>query len=29
VIASQPGLPPSLISFNDAGHLPEELRWTG
>ncbi|HUD37214.1 MAG TPA: hypothetical protein VMR14_09985 [Streptosporangiaceae bacterium] len=29
VIASQPGLPPSLISCNDAGHLPEELRWTG
>ena len=29
VIACRPGLPPSLISFNDAGHLPPELRWTG
>jgi broad specificity phosphatase PhoE len=23
------GLPPALISFNDAGHLTPELRWTG
>jgi serine/threonine-protein phosphatase PGAM5 len=29
VIAYQPASPPSLISFNDAGHLPPELRWTG
>jgi serine/threonine-protein phosphatase PGAM5 len=29
VIACQPGLPPALLSFNDAGHLPPELRWTG
>jgi broad specificity phosphatase PhoE len=29
VIAYQPGLPAGLISFNDAGHLPPELRWTG
>jgi hypothetical protein len=25
----QPGVPPSLISFNDAGHLPPALGWTG
>jgi broad specificity phosphatase PhoE len=29
VIAYQPGLPPSLLTFNDAGHLPPKLRWTG
>jgi serine/threonine-protein phosphatase PGAM5 len=29
IIAYQPGLPPSLLTFNDAGHLPPELRWTG
>lgn len=29
VIAYQAGSPPSLISFNDAGHLPPALRWTG
>lgn len=29
VIAYQPGLPPALIMFNDAGHLTPELRWTG
>ena len=23
------GLPPALISFNDAGHLTPELRWNG
>lgn len=29
VIAYWTGVPPSLIMFNDAGHLPVELRWTG
>jgi broad specificity phosphatase PhoE len=29
VIACAPGLPPALLSFNDAGHLPPDLRWTG
>jgi serine/threonine-protein phosphatase PGAM5 len=29
VIAYVPGLPSALVSFNDAGHLPPELRWTG
>jgi broad specificity phosphatase PhoE len=29
VIAYRPGFPSSLITFNDAGHLPAELRWTG
>jgi probable phosphoglycerate mutase len=29
VIAYRPGLPPALISFNDAAHLTPELRWTG
>ncbi len=29
VILYQPGLPPSLVSFNDAAHLPGQLRWTG
>jgi len=29
VIVYLPALPPGLISFNDAGHLPPELRWTG
>jgi len=29
VIAYQPALPPSLITFNDAGHLTPDLRWTG
>jgi serine/threonine-protein phosphatase PGAM5 len=29
VIAYLPGVPASLISFNDAGHLPLALRWTG
>jgi serine/threonine-protein phosphatase PGAM5 len=28
VIVYLPGLPAGLISFNDAGHLPPELRWT-
>jgi serine/threonine-protein phosphatase PGAM5 len=29
VIAYRTGLPPALISFNDAGHLTPELRWNG
>ena len=29
VIACQAASPPRLISFNDAGHLPPALRWTG
>jgi broad specificity phosphatase PhoE len=29
VIACRPTLPPSLLIFNDAGHLPPDLRWTG
>jgi probable phosphoglycerate mutase len=29
VILYQPGLPPALVSFNDAAHLPVQLRWTG
>ncbi len=29
VILYQPGVPPSLVTFNDAAHLPEQLRWTG
>ncbi len=29
VIAYRPGLPAGLVSFNDAGHLPPNLRWTG
>lgn len=29
VIAYLPAWPAGLISFNDAGHLPPELRWTG
>lgn len=29
VIAYEPALPPRLISFNDASHLPPSLRWTG
>ncbi len=29
VIAYQPDRPAALITFNDAGHLPPELRWTG
>ncbi|GHJ49307.1 phosphoglycerate mutase [Catellatospora sp. TT07R-123] len=23
------GLPPALVMFNDMGHLPDDLRWTG
>lgn len=29
VIEVRPGVPPALVSFNDMGHLPPELRWTG
>jgi broad specificity phosphatase PhoE len=29
VMAYLAGLPASLITFNDAGHLPPALRWTG
>jgi probable phosphoglycerate mutase len=29
VIAYPDGLPASLLTFNDAGHLSPELRWTG
>jgi probable phosphoglycerate mutase len=29
VLAYETSMPPRLISFNDAGHLPTALRWTG
>ena len=29
VILYRPGFPPSLVSFNDTAHLPDQLRWTG
>ncbi|MGH3194289.1 MAG: histidine phosphatase family protein [Streptosporangiaceae bacterium] len=29
IIAFPPGLPTSLVIFNDAGHHPPALRWTG
>lgn len=29
VIEYRTGLPPALVVFNDLGHLPAELRWTG
>jgi broad specificity phosphatase PhoE len=29
IIAYPAGLPAGLITFNDAGHLPPALRWTG
>lgn len=29
VLAYEAAMPPRLITFNDAGHLPPELRWTG
>ncbi|MFJ7064850.1 histidine phosphatase family protein [Streptomyces sp. NPDC101115] len=29
VIRYAPGRPPALLLFNDTGHLPTELRWTG
>jgi serine/threonine-protein phosphatase PGAM5 len=28
-IMYRPGVPPALVSFNDAAHLIEALRWTG
>lgn len=28
-IEYRPGLPPTLVLFNDSSHLPAELRWTG
>lgn len=29
VILYRAGQPPSLVAFNDTGHLPPRLRWTG
>ncbi|MEV5986402.1 histidine phosphatase family protein [Streptomyces sp. NPDC052051] len=29
VIRYAPGRPPAVLLFNDTGHLPTELRWTG
>ncbi|MEV5554864.1 histidine phosphatase family protein [Nonomuraea wenchangensis] len=29
VIDHRPGLPPTLVMFNDMSHLPADLRWTG
>jgi serine/threonine-protein phosphatase PGAM5 len=29
VLLYRPEMPPSLVSFNDASHLPAALRWTG
>jgi len=29
VIRYAPGRPPSVLLYNDTGHLPAELRWTG
>ncbi|WP_454855516.1 histidine phosphatase family protein [Promicromonospora soli] len=29
VIEYRDGLPPGVVLFNDMGHLPPELRWTG
>ncbi|MFB7667769.1 histidine phosphatase family protein [Kitasatospora sp. NPDC056138] len=29
VIRYAPGRPPAVLLFNDTGHLPAELRWTG
>ena len=29
VILYRRELPPALVSFNDAAHLPDQLRWTG
>lgn len=29
VIEVRPGVPPTLVAFNDQGHLPRDLRWTG
>lgn len=29
VIEYRDGLPPAVVLFNDMGHLPQDLRWTG
>ncbi|MGW5682892.1 histidine phosphatase family protein [Nonomuraea sp. NPDC003754] len=29
IIEYRPGLPPTLVMFNDLSHLPPDLRWTG
>lgn len=29
VIEYRDGLPPTVVVFNDMGHLPQDLRWTG
>ncbi|WP_116949032.1 histidine phosphatase family protein [Jiangella endophytica] len=29
LVECRTGLPPTLVLFNDLGHLPDELRWTG
>lgn len=29
VLEYRADLPPTLVMFNDLGHLPPELRWTG
>ncbi|MDF5754390.1 histidine phosphatase family protein [Spongiactinospora sp. TRM90649] len=29
IIEYRPDLPPTLVMFNDMGHLPPDLRWTG
>ncbi len=29
VIDYRPGLPPTIVMFNDMTHLPSDLRWTG
>ncbi len=29
VIEYRDGLPPTVVLFNDMGHLPGDLRWTG
>ncbi|MEU4385925.1 histidine phosphatase family protein [Promicromonospora sp. NPDC023805] len=29
VIEYRDGLPPTVVLFNDMGHLPQDLRWTG
>jgi serine/threonine-protein phosphatase PGAM5 len=29
VLEHRDGLPPTVVLFNDMGHLPQDLRWTG
>ncbi|WP_166354438.1 histidine phosphatase family protein [Phytoactinopolyspora limicola] len=29
IIEYRTGLPPTVVTFNDTGHLPADLRWTG